>query len=128
VRDQQAFTLEQAVRLITYDTATHWGFHDRGLLREGMAADLAVFDPATIAPRMPEGSVRPAGRRQAPEADRRWHARDRGQRPGAAAQQPADRRAARPAVCAAASRAERPHGTRHDRADAAPRVPYPRRS
>jgi N-acyl-D-amino-acid deacylase len=54
VRDQQAFTLEQAVRMITYDTATSWGFHDRGLLREGMAADLAVFDPATVGPRMPE--------------------------------------------------------------------------
>ena len=54
VREKQAFPLEQAVKYITYDTATHWGFHDRGLLREGMAADIAVFDPATIAPRMPE--------------------------------------------------------------------------
>ncbi len=54
VRQRQAFTLEEAVRLVTYDTATHWGFHDRGLLREGMAADLVVFDPDTIGPRMPE--------------------------------------------------------------------------
>jgi N-acyl-D-aspartate/D-glutamate deacylase len=54
VREKQAFPLEQAVKYISYDTATHWGFHDRGLLREGMAADIAVFDPATIAPRMPE--------------------------------------------------------------------------
>ncbi|HUK10075.1 MAG TPA: amidohydrolase family protein [Stellaceae bacterium] len=54
VREKQAFPLEQAVKYITYDTATHWGFHDRGLLREGMAADIAVFDPATVAPRMPE--------------------------------------------------------------------------
>lgn len=54
VREKQELTLEQAVKLITYDTATHWGFHDRGLLREGMAADLVVFDPATIGPRMPE--------------------------------------------------------------------------
>src|SRR5262249_9817995 len=53
VRDKQAFTLEEAVRLITYDTATFWGMHDRGLLRTGMAADLAVFNPNTIAPRMP---------------------------------------------------------------------------
>jgi len=54
VREKQAFTLEQAVKFITYDTATHWGFSDRGLVREGMAADLVVFDPATIAPRIPE--------------------------------------------------------------------------
>ena len=54
VRDEQAFTLEQAVRMITYDTATNWGFHDRGLLREGMTADIVVFDPERIAPRMPQ--------------------------------------------------------------------------
>lgn len=54
VRQKEAFTLEEAVRLITHDTATQWGFHDRGLLREGMAADINVFDPKTIAPRMPD--------------------------------------------------------------------------
>jgi N-acyl-D-aspartate/D-glutamate deacylase len=53
VRQQEAFTLEQAVRLLTYDTATHWGFHDRGLLREGFAADVVVFDPNTVGARMP---------------------------------------------------------------------------
>ena len=54
VRDKQEFTLEEAVRLITYDTATAWGLHDRGLIREGMNADLVVFDPDTIAQDMPE--------------------------------------------------------------------------
>lgn len=54
VRDKQAFTLEEAVKLITCDTATQFGFHDRGLLREGMAADMVVFDPDTVAPQMPE--------------------------------------------------------------------------
>lgn len=54
VREKQAFTLEEAVRLVTYDTATAWGLHDRGLIREGMNADLLVFDPQTIAPTMPE--------------------------------------------------------------------------
>jgi N-acyl-D-aspartate/D-glutamate deacylase len=54
VREKQALGLEEAVKMITYDTATFWGFHDRGLIREGMAADLAVFDPQTVKPRMPE--------------------------------------------------------------------------
>ena len=54
VREKQAFTLEEAVRLITFDTASLWGLHDRGLLRVGMAADFAVFDPDTVAPRMPD--------------------------------------------------------------------------
>jgi N-acyl-D-aspartate/D-glutamate deacylase len=54
VREKQALTLEQAVKYLTYDTATHWGFHDRGLVREGMAADLVVLDPATVGARMPE--------------------------------------------------------------------------
>ena len=54
VRSKEAFTLEEAVRLITYDTATNWGFHDRGLIREGLMADLVVFDPNRIGPRLPE--------------------------------------------------------------------------
>ena len=54
VREKQAFTLEQAVRMLSFDTATHWGFADRGLIREGMAADLLVFDPETVGPEMPE--------------------------------------------------------------------------
>ena len=54
VREKQAFTLEEAVRLITHDTATHWGFYDRGLIREGMAADIVVLDPETVGARMPE--------------------------------------------------------------------------
>ena len=54
VRAKQAFTLEQAVRMLTLVPATLWGFHDRGLIREGMAADFVVFDPETIAAEMPE--------------------------------------------------------------------------
>ncbi|GEP57455.1 N-acyl-D-amino-acid deacylase family protein [Reyranella soli] len=54
VREKQAFTLEEAVKLITNDTATQFGFHDRGLLREGMAADIVVFDPDTVGPHLPE--------------------------------------------------------------------------
>jgi N-acyl-D-aspartate/D-glutamate deacylase len=54
VRERQAFTLEQAVRMLTLVPATYWGFSDRGLVREGFAADLLVFDPDTIAPEMPD--------------------------------------------------------------------------
>ena len=54
VREKQAFTLEEAVKMITCDTATQFGFHDRGLIREGMAADMVVFDADTINARMPE--------------------------------------------------------------------------
>ena len=54
VREKQAFTLEDAVRMLTLVPATYWGFADRGLLREGMAADLVVFDPDTISAEMPE--------------------------------------------------------------------------
>ena len=44
----------KAVRMITLAPALAWGFADRGLLREGMAADINVFDPATVAPAVPE--------------------------------------------------------------------------
>ena len=54
VREKQAMTLEEAVKQITYNTATMWGLHDRGLIRDGMAADLVVFDPKTIGARMPD--------------------------------------------------------------------------
>jgi N-acyl-D-amino-acid deacylase len=65
VRAKQAISLEQAVRMLSFEPATHWGFGDRGLIREGLAADLLVFDPETIAPEMPE-VVRdlPAGARR----------------------------------------------------------------
>jgi N-acyl-D-aspartate/D-glutamate deacylase len=53
VRDRQEFTLEEAVRMITLAPALAWGFSDRGLLREGMVADLNVLDPATVGPAVP---------------------------------------------------------------------------
>src|SRR3989442_650002 len=54
VRKKQAFTLPQAVRMLTLVPATLWGFADRGLVREGMAADFVVFDPESIGAEMPE--------------------------------------------------------------------------
>jgi len=54
VRDLGELTIEDAVRMITLAPALAWGFSDRGLVREGMVADLNVFDPATIAPAVPK--------------------------------------------------------------------------
>lgn len=53
VRERQALSVEQAVRMVTLEPAQRWGLADRGLLRVGMAADVTVFDPETIAPAMP---------------------------------------------------------------------------
>lgn len=54
VRERQAFTLEQAVRMLTLVPSSIWGFSDRGLIREGFAADLNIIDPATVGERLPE--------------------------------------------------------------------------
>ena len=40
--------LEEAVRKMTSLPAQSFGFHDRGLLRPGMAADITIFNPDTI--------------------------------------------------------------------------------
>jgi N-acyl-D-aspartate/D-glutamate deacylase len=53
VRDEHEFTLEEAVRMLTLAPATAWGFTDRGLLREGLRADINVFDPEVVAPCVP---------------------------------------------------------------------------
>ena len=53
VRNKQAFTLEEAVRMLTFDNASAWNMHDRGLLRPGFTADIVVFDETTVRPRLP---------------------------------------------------------------------------
>jgi N-acyl-D-aspartate/D-glutamate deacylase len=53
VRDRGQLSLEEAVRMITFAPALAWGFADRGLVREGMRADLNVFDPDTVGPAVP---------------------------------------------------------------------------
>jgi N-acyl-D-amino-acid deacylase len=54
VRDKQSLTLEEAVRLLSFVPAYRWGLIGRGMLREGNYADVIVFDPETIAPKLPE--------------------------------------------------------------------------
>ena len=53
VRARQAFTLEEAVRKLSFDNASAWELHDRGLVRTGFRADLVVFDEARVRPAMP---------------------------------------------------------------------------
>ncbi|MGB9644454.1 MAG: amidohydrolase family protein [Stellaceae bacterium] len=50
VRDKKVMSLEQAVRRLTFDSASIFGLYDRGLLRPGMAADITIFDPDTVRP------------------------------------------------------------------------------
>jgi dihydroorotase/N-acyl-D-amino-acid deacylase len=48
VRDKGIITLEDAVRKMTSFPAVRVGFIDRGVLRPGLKADIAVFDPARV--------------------------------------------------------------------------------
>jgi N-acyl-D-amino-acid deacylase len=48
VRDEKVTTLQDAVRRLSSFPATNLGIKDRGFVRAGMKADLAIFDPATI--------------------------------------------------------------------------------
>jgi N-acyl-D-amino-acid deacylase len=51
VREEKRVPLAEAVRRLTSFPATNLGIKDRGALRPGNYADIAIFDPATIADR-----------------------------------------------------------------------------
>jgi len=48
VRELGRLTLEDAVKRITLDPCTIWGIANRGRLTPGYAADVTIFDPASI--------------------------------------------------------------------------------
>jgi len=48
VRKEHVFTVEEAVRKMTSLPANRLGLSDRGVLREGLKADVVVFDPKTV--------------------------------------------------------------------------------
>jgi N-acyl-D-amino-acid deacylase len=50
VREKKIMSLETAVRRLTFESATVFGLHDRGLLLPGMVADIVVFNPDTVRP------------------------------------------------------------------------------
>lgn len=49
VREERVISLTEAIRRLTSLPATNLGLDHRGLLKEGMFADVVVFDPQTIA-------------------------------------------------------------------------------
>ena len=48
VRKRHVLTLEDAIRRMTSLPARTFNFHDRGLVREGAAADIVIFDPEKV--------------------------------------------------------------------------------
>ena len=80
VRKRQQFTLEEAVRMLTFDNASAWELPDRGLrphrLRRRSRRVRRSAHPAAAA----DGRAGSAGRRAPPGAEGRRHRRDDGQR------------------------------------------------
>lgn len=62
VRQRAALRWEEAVAALTAAPAAHFGLADRGRVQPGYRADLVLFDPERVAPRLPEAaSDLPAG-------------------------------------------------------------------
>jgi len=74
VRERGLLSLELAVKRLTSEPADFFGLTDRGRLMPGLAADLAIFDPATVG----SNSARPEPRNDLPGDGRRMVVQARG--------------------------------------------------
>jgi N-acyl-D-aspartate/D-glutamate deacylase len=86
VRDRSVLSLPEAIRKVTSEPARRLGLRDRGQLERGLAADLVLFDPGSVANRATEAdpSARPAGVSRV-MVNGRWVVEDgtaTGERPG----------------------------------------------
>ena len=63
VRDRQKYTIEDAIRRMTSDTAALFGVADRGVLRPGAFADVNVIDLDALGARAPRVRARLPHRR-----------------------------------------------------------------
>jgi N-acyl-D-aspartate/D-glutamate deacylase len=54
IREHKVMSLEEGIRKLTFMVASLFGLDDRGLIRNGMAADLVLFNPETVRECEPE--------------------------------------------------------------------------
>ena len=73
VRERNVLTLEHAVQRMTSDPADFFGIRDRGRLAPGLAADIVIFDPATVG-----SAARPERRYDLPGGAKRMVVRSHG--------------------------------------------------
>ncbi len=73
VRERKVLSLEEAVRRMTSDPADFFGIRDRGRIAAGQAADLVIFDPASVG-----SELRPERVRDLPGGGKRMVKRSRG--------------------------------------------------
>ncbi len=81
VRERQAMTLENAIKRITSEPADFFGIKDRGRLKVGLPADIAIFDERTDRLGQARAHAERSARRRPPPRDagrgRRIHDRQR---------------------------------------------------
>jgi N-acyl-D-aspartate/D-glutamate deacylase len=73
VREERALTLERAIQRITSEPADYFGIKDRGRLQAGAAADVVIFDEATV-----NSPLRPTAVKDLPAGGTRLYCRAEG--------------------------------------------------
>ena len=81
VRARHVIALEEAIRKMTSLPATHFRLADRGLVKAGYAADLVVFDPATVADARPTTRRTPTRRASPTSSSTAWSSSGTARRP-----------------------------------------------